>query len=61
VISKMTKEWIQKYFGPIKKGAEIVRSTFVEEPITQLLKQNLKMLTFKFQPSMKTRDARVLI
>jgi hypothetical protein len=35
---KDQRKWIQKYFGPIKKGAEIVRSTFVEEPITQTIK-----------------------
>jgi hypothetical protein len=41
-----------KVFWTNKKGAEIVRSTFVEEPITQTIKAKLKMLTFKFQQSL---------
>jgi predicted Zn-dependent peptidase len=62
------KEWIQKYFGPIKKGPAIQRETFVEEPITQTIKANFEdpniqipmVVTAYRTPSMKTRDARVL-
>jgi len=62
------KEWIQKYFGPIKKGPAIERETFVEEPITQTIKANFEdpniqipmVVTAYRTPSMKTRDARVL-
>lgn len=63
-----TKEWIQKYFGAIKKGATIERETFVEEPITETIKAQFEdtniqipMLVAAYRtPSMKTRDARVL-
>lgn len=66
--SKQTKEWIQKYFGPIKKGVEIKKQVFVEEPITQTIKATyedsniqIPMLVASYRtPSMKTRDARVL-
>ena len=63
-----TKEWIQKYFGPIKKGAAIQREVFVEEPITQTIKARFEDTNIQIPaivaayrtPSMKTRDARVL-
>jgi predicted Zn-dependent peptidase len=63
-----TKEWIQKYFGAIKKGAIIERETFVEEPITETIKAKFEdtniqipMVVAAYRtPSMKTRDARVL-
>lgn len=63
-----TKEWIQKYFGPIKRGADIKRETFTEAPITQTIKANyqdpniqIPMVVATYRtPSMKTRDARVL-
>jgi len=63
-----TKEWVQKYFGPIKKGADIKRETFTEAPITQTIKANyqdpniqIPMVVASYRtPSMKTRDARVL-
>jgi zinc protease len=63
-----TKEWIQKYFGAIKKGATIERETFVEEPITETIKAQFEdtniqipMVVAAYRtPSMKTRDARVL-
>lgn len=66
--SKQTKEWIQKYFGPIKKGIELKKQVFVEEPITQIIKATyedpniqIPMLVASYRtPSMKTRDARVL-
>lgn len=62
------KEWIQKYFGPIKKGPAIQRETYVEEPITQTINANFEdpniqipmVVTAYRTPSMKTRDARVL-
>ena len=66
--SKQAKEWIQKYFGPIKKGSELKKQVFVEEPITQTIKASyedpniqIPMLVASYRtPSMKTRDARVL-
>lgn len=33
-----TKKMIQDYFGPIPKGADIERKTFVEDPITETIK-----------------------
>ena len=62
------KEWIQKYFGPIKKGAAIQREIFVEEPITQTIRAKFEDANIQIPaivaayrtPSMKTRDARVL-
>lgn len=62
------KEWIQKYFGSIKKGTAVTKQTFVEEPITQTIKATyqdaniqIPMLVASYRtPSMKTRDARVL-
>lgn len=63
-----TKQWIQKYFGTIKRGADIKRETFVEAPITQTIKATFQdpniqipMVVASYRtPSMKTRDARVL-
>jgi zinc protease len=63
-----TKEWIQKYFGAIKKGTVLKKQTYVEEPITQTIKATyqdpniqIPMLIASYRtPSMKTRDARVL-
>ena len=62
------KEWIQKYFGSIKKGEALKKQTFIEEPITQTIKATyqdpniqIPMLVASYRtPSMKTRDARVL-
>lgn len=62
------RQWIKKYFGPIKKGADIKREKFVEDPITQPLKATyqdpnvqIPMVVASYRtPSMKTRDARVL-
>lgn len=62
------KEWIQKYFGSIKKGENLTKPTFVEDPITQPIKAKyqdpniqIPMLVASYRtPSMKTRDARVL-
>ena len=63
-----TKEWIQKYFGVIPRGADINRATFTEEPVTKTIKARyedpniqIPMLVASYRtPSMKTRDARVL-
>lgn len=63
-----TKEWIQKYFGSIPKGAPIVRQTYNEDPITETIKARFEdpniqkeMVVAAYRtPSMKTRDARVL-
>ncbi len=63
-----TKEWIQKYFGPIPAGEKPVKQTFVEEPITQQINARYEdpniqkpMVVAAYRtPSMKTRDARVL-
>ena len=63
-----TKEWIQKYFGSIPKGAPITRQTFVEDPITTTINAEFEdsniqipMLVASYRtPSMKSRDARVL-
>lgn len=63
-----TKEWIQKYFGSIPKGAAVTRQTFVEEPITQTINARYEdsniqkpMVVAAYRtPSMKTRDARIL-
>ena len=63
-----TKEWIQKYFGSIEKGAPLKKQTYTEEPITQTIKATyqdpniqIPMIVAAYRtPSMKTRDARVL-
>ncbi len=63
-----TKEWVQKYFGTIPRGADIKRNTFVEDPITKTLNATFEdpniqipMIVAAYRtPSMKTRDARVL-
>jgi predicted Zn-dependent peptidase len=63
-----TKEWIQKYFGPIPRGEEVKKQTYNEDPITQPIKATyedpniqIPMIVASYRtPSMKTRDARVL-
>ena len=35
--SEQAKVWIKKYFGSIKKGSAIERSTFIEDPINQTI------------------------
>ena len=63
-----TKEWIQKYFGVIKRGDDIKRGTFEEMPINKTIKATYEdpniqipmMIAAYRTPSMKTRDARVL-
>ncbi|HRN97882.1 MAG TPA: pitrilysin family protein [Flavobacterium sp.] len=62
------RQWVKKYFGPIKRGADIKRETFVEEPITQTIRATyqdpniqIPMVVASYRtPSMKTREARVL-
>lgn len=66
-ISK-TKEWIQKYFGAVPRGADVKVDKFVEEPITSTLNASYQdpniqkqMIVASYRtPSMKTREARVL-
>jgi predicted Zn-dependent peptidase len=63
-----TKEWVNKYFGAIPRGKEVVVEKFVEEPITSTIKASYQdpniqkpMIVATYRtPSMKTRDARVL-
>lgn len=65
---KQAKAWIRNYFGSIKKGGDLVKQTFVEEPITETIKATyqdpniqIPMILASYRtPSMKTRDARVL-
>ncbi len=62
------KDWIRKYFGPIKKGELVSKQVFTEEPITETIKATyedpniqIPMIVASYRtPSMKTRDARVL-
>jgi zinc protease len=61
-------KWIQQYFGPIKKGADVKKETFIEDPITEQFRASyqdpniqIPMVVASYRtPSMKTRDARVL-
>ena len=63
-----TKAWIEKYFGPIPRGVELKKQTFVEAPITEALKATYEdpniqkpMVVASYRiPSMKTRDARIM-
>jgi zinc protease len=63
-----TKEWIQKYFGFIQKGAEIERNLFPEKPITTTIRARYEdsniqkpMIVAAYRmPSNKSHDARVL-
>jgi zinc protease len=63
-----TKEWIQKYFGEIPKGVEIVRKYNIETPITTAIRAKYEdpniqkpMVVAAYRtPSNKSRDARVL-
>ena len=65
---KKAKEWIQKYFGTINKGANLEKIIYNEEPISETIKakhqdENIQipMIVASYRtPSMKTRDARVL-
>jgi zinc protease len=61
-------KWVQQYFGGIKRGADIKRETFNEEPITQTIKASyqdpniqIPMVVASYRtPSMKTRESRIL-
>lgn len=63
-----TKEWVNKYFSAIPKGAPVSRQNFEEKPITETLHATyedpniqLPMVIASYRtPSMKTREARVL-
>jgi len=63
-----TKEWVNKYFGAIPRGKDVIVEKFVEEPITSTIKASYQdpniqkpMIVATYRtPSMKTRDARVL-
>jgi zinc protease len=64
----MATKWVQQYFGAIKKGPEVKKEIFEEDPITQTIKASyedpniqIPMVVATYRtPSMKTRDARVL-
>lgn len=63
-----TKKMIQDYFGPIEKGAPVIKEEFVEEPITEQIEAtyhdpNIQIPAIVLAwrtPSMKERDAYVL-
>lgn len=65
---KETKDLVQKYFGSIPRGADIVRTTFTEDPITTTRKAKYNDPNIQIPaivaayriPSMKSRDAYVL-
>ena len=65
---KQTKDLVQKYFGPIKKGTPVERIKIEEDPITtpiiaEYQDPNIQLpmyITAYRTPSNKTRDARVL-
>ena len=65
---KQTKELVQQYFGPIKKGSPVERIKITEDPITtpiiaEYQDPNIQLpmyITAYRTPSNKTRDARVL-
>jgi len=62
------RQWIPKYFGPIKKGAPLKKETFTEDPITTAIHAEYEDPNIQIPaivaayrtPSMKTRDARIL-
>ena len=62
------KEWIQKYFGVIPKGAPVTRQKYEEAPITQTIRARyedpniqIPMVAASYRtPSNKTRDSKVL-
>jgi predicted Zn-dependent peptidase len=66
---KMTaKEWIQKYFGPIKKELKLLDLHLLKNQLHKLLNKiedaniQIPAIVVAYRtPSMKTRDARVLI
>ncbi len=66
--SAQVKQWIKKYFDPIKKGDAVQQINITEQPITQTLKARFEDPNIQIPgivaayrtPSMKTRDARIL-
>jgi len=63
-----TKKMVEDYFGPIPRGADIVRKTYKEEPITETIKTKfydpniqipLLMMAYR-TPAQTERDAYVL-
>lgn len=63
-----TKKMVEDYFGPIPRGADIVRKTYKEEPITETIKTKfydpniqipLLMMAYR-TPGQTERDAYVL-
>lgn len=62
------KQWIEDYFGPIKKGELTPKKQYAEDPITEEIRANWEdpnvqipmYMTAYRTPSMKTRDARIL-
>ncbi|WP_309642672.1 pitrilysin family protein [Flavobacterium sp.] len=66
--SAQAKQWIKKYFEPIKKSVAVENINITEEPITQTIKARFEDPNIQIPgivaayrtPSMKTRDARVL-
>ena len=65
---KQTKDKIQAYFGPIPRGADIIRKSYTEDPITETIKgkfydPNIQLPAILFgyrTPSQTERDAYVL-
>ena len=63
-----TKKLIEDYFGPIPRGADIVRKTYAEDPITQTIKgkfydPNIQLPAILFgyrTPAQTERDAYIL-
>jgi zinc protease len=63
-----TLKWVNKYFGSIKRGADVKKQSFLEDPITTQINATfedaniqLPMVVEAYRtPSMKTRDAKVL-
>jgi len=62
------KQWINDYFAPIPKGADVIRQKFVEDPITTQMNATFEdaniqipaLLTTYRTPSMKDRDAYIM-
>ena len=63
-----TLKWVNKYFGSIKRGADVKKQSYLEDPITTQINATfedsniqLPMVVEAYRtPSMKTRDAKVL-
>jgi len=65
---KETKDLVEKYFGSVPRGTDIVRNTFTEEPVTTTRKAKYNDPNIQIPaivaayriPSMKSRDAYIL-